>query len=298
MLEFALNCQIKKFLGSFIRWVKCTKIRKSKAFSEPKWNKKNSMKNFPIAWMMKNRHRNTSCDLVWSYYISWSKPVTQTFQPTKIEQGRLGIWVCSAMWEQGRWWWWCWSEVVLSTMFHIVRPQISSTKWDQVTMNAFSFYFRLWLVSMCSHRSAFEWLLWHYAIICVKIPSVAVWTDSGTFQHWSLLFVFVFISGFLNVLVSVFVSLFVSGMCGADLFPGLGEPCGPCGPCGLYGPCGSYCPGGPDVPDYPAWFSLIQPVLMGQMSLMESKLVQIIPSEMEVAPHPQNSWYHKEHKAF
>ena len=42
-------------------------------------------------------------------------------------------------------------------------------------------------------------------MVCVKMPGVAAWTGSSTFQYWSLLFVFVFISGFLTVHISVFV---------------------------------------------------------------------------------------------
>ena len=53
-------------------------------------------------------HENKSFGLVWFCYISWSEPVMQTFQPTKIEQGRPWIWVSSVMWEQGQWWWWWW----------------------------------------------------------------------------------------------------------------------------------------------------------------------------------------------
>ena len=32
--------------------------------------------------------------------------------------------------------------------------------------------------------------------------------------------------------------------------------------------------------------------------MIEPQRIWIIPSEMEVAPHPQNSWYHTEHKTF
>ena len=41
-------------------------------------------------------------------------------------------------------------------------------------------------------------------------------------------------------------------------------------------------------------------VFLQQRHLMRESLdpSNIISSEMEVAPHPQNSWYHKEHKTF